>query len=162
MQPEIIGTVCLWLGGTQRCHGNGAPYGSVGSGDWAWVSSFWTYAITSAGSTTKRPDASFLIIEKFVGRGWVFSSSTAVRRMDCKATFDFLGHTEEGLSILEPALVVGVFEKKASGSPVRFKACAQAVVELWRRCGVVIVFGLICSAKCLYVPDRGECHCSEG
>ncbi len=40
MQPEISGTVCLWLGGTRRCHGNGAPCGSVGSGDRAWVSSF--------------------------------------------------------------------------------------------------------------------------
>jgi hypothetical protein len=31
--------------------------------------------------------------------------------MDCKATFSFfLEHTEEGLSVFEPALVAGVFE----------------------------------------------------
>jgi len=75
MQPKIIGTVCLWLGGARRCHGNGAPCGSVGC------------AITSAGSTKRRSEASSLRIERSVGKGWVFSYSAAVRRMDCKATF---------------------------------------------------------------------------
>ena len=89
MQPVIIGTVCLWLGGTRRCHGNGAPCGGVGSGDMAWVSSFWTCAISFAGSARRRPEALSLRIERYVKRGWVFSSSAAVCRMDCKATFVF-------------------------------------------------------------------------
>ena len=37
MHPEIIGTECLWLGATRRSHGDGAPGGSVGSGDRAIV-----------------------------------------------------------------------------------------------------------------------------
>ena len=41
----------------------------------------------------------------------MFSSSAAVLRMDCRATFGFFKeHTDEGISILEPALVTGVFE----------------------------------------------------
>ena len=48
--------------------------------------------------------------------------------MDCKATSGFFyEHTKEGFSILKPALVVGVFEWEASGSPVFFKAYAQVV-----------------------------------
>ena len=47
-------------------------------------------AIISAGCTKRRPEASSLKIERSVGRGWVFSSSDAVRRMDCEATFGFL------------------------------------------------------------------------
>ncbi len=89
MHPEIFGAVCLWLGGTRRCHENGAPCGSVGPGDRAWVSSFWTCAITSAGSTRRRPEESSLRIERSVRRGWVFSFSAAVRRMDCSATLVF-------------------------------------------------------------------------
>jgi len=89
MHPEIIGTVFLWLAGTRRCHGNGAPRGSVGSGDMVLVSSFLTCAITSAGSTKRRLEASSLRIERSVGRGWVFSSSAAVRRIHFKATFGF-------------------------------------------------------------------------
>jgi len=90
MQPEIIGNVCLWLGETRRCHGNLAPCGIVGLSDMAWVSSFCTCAITSAGSTKRLPVASSLRMKRIVGRGWELSSSAAVRRMDCKATFGFL------------------------------------------------------------------------
>jgi hypothetical protein len=53
----------------------------------AWVSSFWTCAIISAGSTRRRSEASSLRTERFVGRGWVFSFSAAVCRMGFKATF---------------------------------------------------------------------------
>ena len=89
MQPEIIEAVCLWLGGSRRDHMNGAPCGSVGSGDMVWVSSFCTCAITSAGSTTRRSEASSLRMERSVGRGWVFFASAAVRRIDCRAIFGF-------------------------------------------------------------------------
>ena len=43
----------------------------------------------SAGSTRRRPEASSLRIQRSVRRGWVFCSSAAVRRMDCKAIFGF-------------------------------------------------------------------------
>ena len=89
MHPEIIGAECLWLGTTRRSHGNGAPGRSVGSGDRAWVSNLWTCAITSVGSTRRRPEDSSLRIERSVGRGWVLASSAAVRRMDCSATRGF-------------------------------------------------------------------------
>jgi len=89
MQPEIMGSVCLRMRGTQRCHGNGAPCESVGSGDMTWVSSLRACAITSAESTRRRPEASSLRIERFVGRGWVFFPATAVRRIDCRAIFGF-------------------------------------------------------------------------
>jgi hypothetical protein len=51
---------------------------------------FCTCAITSAWSTRRRPESSSLRIERSIGRGWVFSSSAAVRRMDYKGTFVFL------------------------------------------------------------------------
>jgi hypothetical protein len=76
----------------------------------AWVSSFCTCEITSAGSK-RRSVASSLRIERFVGRGWEFSSSAAVRRMNCKANFVcFNEHTEEDFSIFKPPFVAGVVE----------------------------------------------------
>ena len=46
-------------------------------------------AIAFAGSACRWPVASSMKIERFIGRDWMFSSSAAVRRIDCKATFDF-------------------------------------------------------------------------
>ncbi len=69
MHPDIIGMVCLWLGKTLESHGNGVLGGSVGSSERAWVSSFFTCAMTSFGSTKRRPVVSSLIIERLVDRG---------------------------------------------------------------------------------------------
>ena len=80
--PDIMGVVCSWGEGTRSSHGNGAPDGSVGSGDNALISIFSTCAITSAGLTRSLPVLSFLIIERFVGRGWESGLPSAVRRMD--------------------------------------------------------------------------------
>jgi len=49
IHPDIMEVVCSWGEGTRASHGNGAPDGSVGSGDSALIFTFCTCAMTSAG-----------------------------------------------------------------------------------------------------------------
>jgi len=89
MHPKIIGILCCWLGVTWQSHGNGASCESVWSGERAWVSCFCTCAMTSSGSVMRGPEASSLMIARFVGSGLESFFSVADRRIDCKATFGF-------------------------------------------------------------------------
>ena len=82
IRPDIMGVLCTWGDVTRVSHGIGAPGGSVGSGDNAWISIFFTCAMTSTGSMICLPVISSRIPERFVERGWESSSPAAVRRMD--------------------------------------------------------------------------------
>jgi hypothetical protein len=69
MHPEIIGVVCRWLGVMRKSHGQGAPVGSVGSGERAVVSSCCTCLITTYGSAMRQPEVASRMIDRFVGSG---------------------------------------------------------------------------------------------
>ena len=66
--PTSIGIEEVGVGRTWASHGNGAPGGSVGSGDRAFVSSFSSCAMTSAGVVSSRPDVSSRRTERSAGR----------------------------------------------------------------------------------------------
>ncbi len=68
MHPEIIGIDEEGFGMTWANHGKGAPNGSVGSRYKVAVSISVILAITSGENVTRSPVASFLMMERSVGR----------------------------------------------------------------------------------------------
>ena len=85
----IIGTEEVGDGLTWPIQGNGAPGGSVGSGERVVVSICVSYVITSDGMVKRRPDASSRRTERSAGSVGLSSVPTEVRRMDLRATLGF-------------------------------------------------------------------------
>jgi hypothetical protein len=84
--PINMGTEEVGVGRTCPSHGNGAPGGSVGSGDKAGVSNFSSCAITSAGVVRMCLDVSSRRTERSVGSVGLSGVPSEVRRMDLRAT----------------------------------------------------------------------------
>jgi hypothetical protein len=80
--PTGIGTEEVGVGRTWPSHGSSAPGGSVGSRDRAFVTSFSSCAITSAGVVSMRLDVSSRRTERSVGRIGLSDVPSEVRRMD--------------------------------------------------------------------------------
>jgi len=81
------------VGWTWPSHGNGAPGGSVGSGDRAFVSNFSSCVITSVGVVSRRPDVSSRRTERSVGRVGLSGAPSEMRRMDLRAKLGFFTNT---------------------------------------------------------------------
>jgi len=87
--PISIGAKEVGVGRTLSSHGNGAPGGSVGSGDRAVVSSFFRCDVTSVGVTSIRLDVSSRRTERSVRRVGLSSVPSEVRRIDLRAALGF-------------------------------------------------------------------------
>ncbi len=90
--PINIGTDEVGVGQTWPFHGNGAPGGSVGSGDRAVVYNFSSCAITFVGVVSRRPDVSSRMRERSVRRVRLYGVPAEVRRMDLRATLGFFAN----------------------------------------------------------------------
>ena len=90
IQPEIKGFEEVGVGRTWPSQGNGAPRGSVGSGEKSMVSDCASFVITSTGVVTRRPVASLLMMERSVGREKESFTPVVVLRNDSRATLGFL------------------------------------------------------------------------
>ena len=53
----------------------------------------------------------------------------------------FYEYTEQGFSVFKHAVVAGVFEEEASGSPVRFEAGSQSDAQVRWRCVFPVLWG---------------------
>jgi hypothetical protein len=93
MHPEIIGIEEEGVGRTWPSHGKGASGGSVGSGDKATVYISAILASTSIGAVMRRPAASYRMRERSLERAGESLSPAADRRIDLRATLDFLCFT---------------------------------------------------------------------
>jgi hypothetical protein len=87
--PINVGTEEVGDGRTWPSQGNGAPGGSVGSGDRAVDSNFSSCAITSAGVVSMRPNFSSQRTERSVGRVGLSGAPSEVRRIDLRAALGF-------------------------------------------------------------------------
>jgi hypothetical protein len=90
-----IGTEVVGIGRTWPSLGNGAPGGSVGSGDRAFDSNFSSCANTFAGVVSKSPDVSSRRTERSVGRMGLSGAPSEVRRMKLRAMLGFSRTCEE-------------------------------------------------------------------
>ncbi len=90
IHPEIIGIEDAGVGRTCPSHGNGAPGGRVGSGEWAAVSNCVILATTLSGAVIRRPVVLSRITKRYVGRLELSVSPSDVRRMDLSAALGFL------------------------------------------------------------------------
>jgi hypothetical protein len=91
--PISIGTEEVGVDRMWSSQGNGAPEGSVGSGERAAVSSFSSCAIISVGVVSSHPDVSSRRTERSVGRVGLSNVPSEVRRMDLRAALGFFTNT---------------------------------------------------------------------
>ena len=84
-----MGTEEVGVGRTWASHGNGAPGGSVGSGERDVVSILSSCVITSDGVVRMRPVVSSRRTERSVGSVSLSGVPSKVQRMDLRATLGF-------------------------------------------------------------------------
>ena len=83
---DIIGTDEIGVSRTRPSQENGAPGGSIGSGERATVSICASFLTTSAGVVMRRPDVSSLRMERSVGIVVEYLSPVSDRRIYLSAT----------------------------------------------------------------------------
>ncbi len=91
--PMNIGTEEEEVGRTLPSQENGAPGGSVGSGETAFVSMCVSSVITSAGVVRRRPDVSSRITERSIESVGFSNVPAEDRKMDLRATLGLKKNT---------------------------------------------------------------------